>query len=197
VTYSGAEASRLAALIVGQMQVARRRYTPDMAPWVRRLASLATVVALLASPAVLSACMAVCLPTDPATVADLDAPASMSHEHHAAASVPAVTPDHADHAHHGVPARQESPSPAVDGTASAAPPDPRLNWTCGDCCTDGTAGFAVGLGVERTDARAFSRPPAVVSAMSFLPIASASDVSPPGPPTSRPSLTKAPFVLRI
>jgi hypothetical protein len=60
-------------------------YTRDVVSWARRLTSLATMLALSGTPALLPVCMVLCLGGAPVTAMDGDDGASMGHAAHGAA----------------------------------------------------------------------------------------------------------------
>lgn len=163
-------------------------YTRDVVSWPKRLISLAMVVALSGSPAVLSACMALCLGAAPmpATNHSHRAPAGQTAEAPAATVVPV-------HSHHGASASPTGANvlPLVPDSSTA-----RLGATCDNCCPDGVAVVA-GPGVERTDAHAFAAAPMLVPVARFLMTTAVVGAAPHGPPVSPPAPPLAPLVLRV
>ena len=168
-------------------------YTWNVASLPKRLTSLAIVIALSGSPAVLSACMALCL-QGVATAASHTDGQSAGHTAHVAAAVPAGA---STHAHHGSPVSNESAATASATAASSRQSsEAPLSATCTNCCPEGPAMLAAGLGVERTDAKAFGAAPAIQVASFRVSVAShaAAPLRPPVPP---PSPTRAPLALRL
>jgi hypothetical protein len=130
-----------------------------VARWLRSLASLLTVVTIAGTPALLSACVALCMPDMAAHVAvDHTAGASMP-AHHAAPPADAATTACAEH-------------PAGATTALA---DALFSRAGGDCCADGLAAPAASVTAHRADTR-------VVDATVLTPRASWAPV-----PTSHPT----------
>jgi hypothetical protein len=163
-------------------------YTRNVLSWPKRLTSVAMVVALSGSPAVLSSCMALCFEAAPI--------AAMAHKHDAPAGQTAPAPTAAvmpaGHAHHGA-----ATTPAAADTRSSAPASStaHLGTTCNSCCPDGVAVLA-GPGAERTNSHACGAAPMVPVAR-FLVTPSVFGAVPPGPPVSPPAPFKAPLVLRV
>jgi hypothetical protein len=158
----------------------------------KRLTSLAIVIALSGAPAVLSACMALCL-QGVVTAASHSESQSAGHAAHRAAA-PAVP---AAHAHHGSPVPDESAAIAPTAASSSDSSEARLSTTCTNCCPEGQAVLVAGPNVERTDAKSFSATPAVSQVASFLLTPPGLGASPPSPPVPPPSPTRASLVLRI
>lgn len=167
-------------------------YTRKVSSWSHRFTCLALALALSGSPAVLAACMALCV-DNPVTTA-----AQTGHADHGARAtevVPEAAP-RAQHHNHGVEA-----APAVAETAAHLPSAPqpshvRLMATCTDCCPDGEFASAPGLRAELRDVDAASVA-ATERAASFdlsRAVQAASPSSPPIPPTSP---ARAPLALRI
>ena len=162
-------------------------YTRSVLSWPKKLTSVAMVVALSGSPAVLTACMALCFEAAPM--------AAMAHEHDAAAGQMAPAPTAAvmpGHAHHGA-----ATTPAAADTRSSAPASStaHLGATCNNCCPDGVAVVA-GPGLERTVAHACGAAPMVPVAR-FLVTTAVFGAAPAGPPVSPPAPPRAPLVLRV
>jgi hypothetical protein len=166
-------------------------YTRSVVPS-KRLTSLAIAIALSGAPAVLSACMALCLPGVGKAPSDTDSQ-SAGHAVHLAVS-PASS---SAHAHHGSPASNESSATAPTSTSSPGSPEARLGATCTNCCPDGQGVLVSGPGVERADPKSFSATPTVSQVGSFLLTPLGPGASPPSPPVPPPSPTRAPVVLRI
>ncbi len=166
-------------------------YTRNVASLPKRLTSLATVIALSGSPAVLSTCMALCLQDVPA----------MAHKHGAsvehAAQAQAATPVAVSgHSHHGSPTAPEARASANARVSAPKSSETHIGATCNNCCPDGVAVVA-GPRVERTDAHAFGATPTLVQVAHFLVTTSALGVAPHGPPVSPPAPLTAPRILRI
>ena len=168
-------------------------YTPNVASLPKRLTSLAIVIALSGSPAVLSACMALCL-QGVATAASHPDSQSAGHAAHLAAVVP---PGASAHAHHGAPVSNESAATRPATQLSHASSEARLSAPCTNCCPEGQATMVAGRGVERIDATSFSATPIASQVASFLVTLPGLGASPPSPPVPPPSPTRALLVLRI
>lgn len=159
-----------------------------MASLAKRLMSLATVAALSGSPAVLSACIALCLPGVAATTVLHEHGAPVGHAAHAAASTPSVVSGHAHHASRA----SHSPVAAAFDSASRDSSDARLNATCKNCCPDGQV--ALVAGVKRADPHALGAAPVVSQVTSFVVTTSVLSASPPSPRLAPPRTL---LVLRI
>ena len=163
-------------------------YTGGVASWAKRLTSVATVFALSGSPALLSACMALCFQVAPmaAMAADHGGPMGQA----VAASTVAVV---SGHSHHGSP----NGHAAVDARESTPESsDTRVGGLCNNCCPDGVAVVA-GPALERTDARAFGTAPMPVPMVHFLLTNSVLGAAPHGPPGLPPGPPEALLILRI
>jgi len=158
-----------------------------------RLTSLATVFALSGFPAVLSACMALCVQGVPVVAMAHQDGASAGHAAHAPAPMPAAA---SDHSHHRSPAAPEPAAAAAESTTSPEAFDARLSATGTNCCPDGVA-FAIGTGVARTNAQALVAAPMVVSVTLVLLTTAVLDAELHSPPVSPPAPSRAPLVLRI
>ena len=167
-------------------------YTRNVASLPKRLTSLAIVIALSGSPAVLSACMALCLPGVVTAASDTDSP-SAGHAAHLAVSPASASA----HAHHGSPVSNESATTAPTTASSHGSSEARLSATCTNCCPEGQAILVAGPGVERSDAKFFSASSTVSQMASVLPTLRGLGASPPSPPVPPPSPTRAHVVLRI
>ena len=167
-------------------------YTRSVASLPKRLTSLAIMIALSGAPAVLSACMALCLQGVVTAAAHPESQAAGHAGHRAAA--PAVA---AARAHHGSPVLDEPAVAAPTTAPSSDSSEAHLSTTCTNCCPEGQAVLVAGPNVERTDAKAFSATPTVSPVASFLLTPQSLGVSPPSPPVPPPSPTRAPLVLRI
>jgi hypothetical protein len=158
----------------------------------KRLTSLAIAIALSGSPAVLSACMALCLPGVHTAASDTDTqPAGH------AAPLAAAPASASAHAHHGSPVSNESAATAPTTASSDGLSETRLSATCTNCCPEGQVILVVGPGVERTDAKFFSVSSTASQVASVLPTPLGLEASPPSQPVPPPSPTRAPVVLRI
>jgi hypothetical protein len=165
-------------------------YTRGVGSFAHRLTSFAMAFALSGSPAVLSACMALCLDTP--VVASAAEGTQAGHNSHGAVTAPAAASPHAHHS-----AAASTPPTASEASASPlTPSDARLVATCDNCCVAGPIAFAAGPGVDRTDSKAFATAPAV-SVVSFHINAATHAVTPLSPPVPPPSPTRAPLALRI
>lgn len=165
-------------------------YTPGVGSFALRLTSVVMAFALSGSPAVLAACMALCLDSPMAAASATDGPPA-DHQGHGAVAEPAAA---SPHAHHGTAASTQSTA----SLASASPlalSDARLVGSCDSCCVGGPVAFAAGPGVERTDGKAFATAPAV--SVAFHVMAATHAAAPPSPPFPPPSPTRAPLALRI
>ena len=164
-------------------------YTQGVGSVAHRLTSVVIAVVLSGSPAVLSACMALCFGGQtPANATEL---AHEGHDGHAAVTAPAAA---SPHAHHGPEASPQPPASVAD-RSPRAPSHARLVSTCDNCCIAGPVAFAAGPGVERPDGKAFATAPPV--SVPFQVIASTHAAAPPSPPVPPPSPTRAPLALRI
>jgi len=163
-------------------------YTANVTSWAQRLVSFATVIAVSGSPAVLSVCMAQCLPAGPAAATSMDHGPAAGHAAHAPAPAAA-----SGHAHHAAPASHEAASGRSSSPESS---HARLIATCGNCCVDGHAAVSTGVGVERAVAQKCAAAPSASPLASYLwtTVVGASLPRPTVPP---PSPTRAPLVLRI
>ena len=167
-------------------------YTRRVASLPKRLTSLAIVIALSGAPAVLSACMALCLQ------GVVTAASHSGNQAAGDAGHPAATPaGAAAHAHHGSPVPAESAATAPTSASPSDPSEARLSTTCTNCCPEGQAVLVAGTNVERTDAKSVRATTAVSQVASFLLTPLALGASPPSPPVPPPSPTRAPLVLRI
>jgi len=155
-----------------------------------RLTCFVMAFALSGSPAVLSACMALCL--DSPVAANSTEATQVGHAGHSAVTVPAAV---SPHAHHGTPASAQLTAGVVNASP-LAPSDARLVGTCDNCCLSGPVAFAAGPGVERTDGKAFAMAPTVSVAVFHLSVTTYA-AAPPSPPVPPPSPTRAPLALRI
>jgi hypothetical protein len=164
-------------------------YTRTVVPLARRLTSVAMAVTLSGSPAVLSACMALCVDVPAASASEV--PAGGHHGHGDVTEPVAGSP----HAHHGIAASTGPTAHAADASPMV-PPDARLAGDCDDCCIAGTAALPAGPGVPRTDGQALATTPAVVLA-AFQVRARPDQAAPLRPPVPPPSPTRAPLALRI
>ncbi len=162
---------------------ALRAYTRIVVTWTRRLTSLAMVVALSASPAMLSACMAMCAEAPPMT--------AMAHDHNAPMDEAVPAPLVAGHSHHSAPTTS-----AVGEALTLAPTTSTTHVaaTCTNCFPDGIAVVA-GPGVEREDAYA-SAAVTIPVARFLLPTAIVG-AAPHGAPVSPPAPPLTPLVLRV
>lgn len=165
-------------------------YTRGVGSFAHRLTSVLMAFALSGSPAVLSACMALCL--DSPVAANTTDATQAGHGDHATVAEPAAP---SPHAHHGT-AASPQPTATVANPSSLAPPDARLVGTCDNCCVAGPVAFAAGPGVERTDGKAFAMAPTVAVALFQMSVATPAP-APLRPPVPPPSPTRAPLALRI
>jgi hypothetical protein len=154
-----------------------------------RLTCVAMAFALSGSPAVLAACMALCL--DGQATANTDATLA-GHDGHAVVTEPAAP---SPHAHHGT-AASSQPTASVVDPSPLAPSAARVVGTCDSCCVAGPAAFAAGPGIARTDGKALAMAPAVAVALFQVSVAT-DTAAPPSPPVPPPSPTRAPLALRI
>lgn len=158
-----------------------------------RLTSLAMALALSATPAVLSACTALCFAGPTTAIAASDPEAShRDHDGHGPVAAPAAA---SAHAHHDTSASAR-PHEGVANTAPRPDSDARLVGDCDDCCAAGAVAFAAAPAVDRADAKAFAAVPAVPVA-SFQPRAATDPAPAPTAPVPPPSPTRAPLALRI
>lgn len=165
-------------------------YTRSVGSFAQRLTSVAMAFALSGSPAVLSACMALCL--DSPVAASAMGSTQPGHNGHGGMTEPAAE---SPHAHHGT-AAPTQPTATVATASPLVPSDARLVGSCDNCCVAGPIAFAAGPGVDRTDGKAFATAPAV-SVVSFHMNAATHAATPPSPPVPPPSPTRAPLALRI
>lgn len=165
-------------------------YTRGVASFAHRLTCLAMAFALSGSPAVLSACMALCL--DSPVAASAMGGTQPGHNGHGGMTEPAAE---SPHVHHGT-AAPTQPTATVPTASPLVPSDARLVGSCDNCCVAGPIAFAAGPGVDRTDGKAFATAPAV-SVVSFHMNAATHAATPPSPPVPPPSPTRAPLALRI
>jgi hypothetical protein len=146
--------------------------------------------ALSGSPAVLAACMALCLDSPMAAASAMDGTPA-DHKDHGVAAEPASVSPHADH---GTAASTQLTA-SLASASPLAPSDARLTGCCDSCCVAGPVAFTAGPGVERTDGTAFATAPAV--SVAFHVIAATHAAARPSPPVPPPSPTRAPLALRI
>lgn len=165
-------------------------YTRGVASFTHRLTCVAMALALSGSPAVLAACMALCL--DSPTAAIVTDGAQADHNGHGAMAGPVAE---SPHAHHSTPAANQ-PTAIAANASPLASSDARLVQSCGNCCLAGPVAFAAGPGVERTDAKACGVAPAI-EVVSFHVSVATHEAAPPSPPVPPPSPTRAPLALRI
>ncbi len=168
----------------------RWAYTRGVGSFGHRLTSVVMAFALSGSPAVLSACMALCL--DSPVAANTTDATQAGHEDHAVVTEPAAA---SPHAHHGT---AVSPPPAASeaNPSPLAPSDARLIGNCDNCCVAGPVGLAAGPAVERTDGKTFAMAPTVAVALFQVSVAAAA-APPLKPLVPPPSPTRAPLALRI
>ena len=168
-----------------------RAYTRDVASLAHRLTSLALAFALIGSPALLAACMALCLHGSVA-VATRTVHPHAGHGSHSAESAPAAS----GHVQHGVSAATDSPAAMTHTPSQHSPSGARMAGVCTDCCTGGPLTFAADFGGERSNAKTFTAVPIVqVAWFGLTPVTDA--VSPPHPPIPPVSPARAPLALRI
>ena len=166
-------------------------YTRDVASLPKRLTTLAIVIAVSGSPAVLSACMAFCLQG----VAHAASHPDSQSAGHAADLVAAIPTSASAHAHHASPVSNESAATATAVSHDLS--EARLSAPCTNCCLEAQGTMVAGLGVERVDAKAFSATPVASRMASFLVMLPGLGASPPSPPVPPPSPNRAPLALRI
>jgi hypothetical protein len=108
-----------------------------VARWLRSIASLLTVVTIAGTPAMLSACVALCMPGMEAHVAV---------DHTADASMPA---------HHAAPGADAALSACAEHptAATTSPADARISRAGGHCCADGLAAPVASVTAHRADTR--------------------------------------------
>jgi len=165
-------------------------YTRNVPTWSHRLTCLALAFALSGSPAVLAACMALCV----------DSPIVMTKAGHLGhgALAPEVVPETASHVHHdhGAAAAPTTEEPATHLAVAPQASDARLMATCSDCCLDGGSMPAAGLRAERRDGDAASE--AAIARLAPFDLSRAVQAaSPPGPPRPPSSPARTPLALRI
>lgn len=170
-------------------------YTRGVTSFAHRLSCFAMAFALSGSPAVLAACMALCLDS-PMAAASATEGTKADHKGHGAVAEPAAV---SAHTHHGTAtSTQPAATQPIATLASASPlafSAARKVGSCDSCCVAGPVAFAAGPGVERADGKAFAMAPAV-SVASFHLSAATHATAPPSPPPP-PSPTRAPLALRI
>jgi hypothetical protein len=156
--------------------------------WSHGLAAVALAFALSGSPAMLAACMALCVDGPMMTTA--------GHSGHGALA-PEVVPEATSHAHHdhGAAATPTTERPATHLAVAPQTPDARLMATCSDCCFDGGSMPAAGLRAERRDVN--SAPLAATARLTSVDLSHAAQASPPGPPIPPSSPARMPIALRI
>jgi hypothetical protein len=165
-------------------------YTQGVGSVAHRLTSVVIAVVLSGSPAVLSACMALCFGGQtPANATEL---AHEGHDGHAAVTAPAAA---SPHAHHGPEASPQPPASVAD-RSPRAPSHARLVSTCDNCCIAGPVAFAAVAGVERTNGKSLGLTP-TAAVMLFQASVAAYAAVPSSPPVPPPSPTRAPLALRI
>lgn len=166
-------------------------YTRGVGSFAHRMTSFVMAFALSGSPAVLTACMPLCLDSPMAAASAMDG-TQADHEGHGAVAEPAAA---SPHAHHGTAASAQ----ATASLASASPlaqSDARLVGSCDSCCVAGPVAFAAGPSVERAAGKAFAT--ARVAAVTLFQESVATHAAaPPRPPVPPPSPTRAPLALRI
>jgi hypothetical protein len=154
----------------------------------RRLVCFAIAFAMSGSPAVISACMALCLP---------DGPRAASHgtaafEQPSHPPAPAAPSAHAHHVADAAPDSSAGDLPPVEH------PDARVIAGCDDCCPDESSALVAGLGAQRMNAHpSLAAPPSELEAVRFASVSSIVGLSPPGPPVRPPSPAASRLVLRI
>jgi hypothetical protein len=166
-------------------------YTRNVPTWSQRLTCLALAFALSGSPAVLAACMALCVDSPIImTTAGPEAALHAHHHEHGAAAAPTTEDPAANHVGHGALA------PEVVLAAVPQASDARLTATCSDCCLDGGVVPAAGLRVERRDGDAASE--AATARLAPFDLSRAVQAaSPPRPPMPPISPVRTPLALRI
>jgi len=162
--------------------------------WAKPLTSLALVLALSGSQAVLTACMALCLSGVPAVAASLVDSAAGERAAHASAPAPAAS---SGHAHHAAPATHDAAASANERSSSPEASAARLNPTCDRCCLDGQVALVTGAGVERGHAPLLGSARLDSPVASFLLTTASFGARPPVPPVPPPSPVTAPLPLRI
>jgi len=172
----------------------RWAYTQEVTSGAKQLTSLALVLALSGSQAVLTACMALCLSAAPPAETPHDQSAPVGHAAHASASTPAVS---SGHGHHAVPATLESHASGDERSSSPEASAARLTPACDSCCLDGQVALAAPADVERVHAPVPGSAPLALPVASFLLTTASFGALPPGPPVPLPSPVTAPLPLRI
>ena len=164
-------------------------YTRNVPTWSHRLTCLALAFALSGSPAVLAACMALCVDSPVKTTA--------GHSGHGAPA-PERVPEATSHAHHdhGAAAAPTTEEPATHVAVAPQTSDARLMAICIDCCFDGGSMPAAGLRAERRDVNAAPLA-AIARPTSFDLSHAAQAASPPDPPIPPSSAARMPIALRI
>lgn len=180
----------------------------------RRLTSVTTAFALSGSPALIAACMTLCLqgpvaansqasgaahhghdadarPVAPPTEQH-DASHDAAHARHAAAAADHIVVEH----EHGIGEHEHGRASSAD-RSSAPAPDAFLSSSCDDCCPDADAVVAAAAGAERASARLLSTPPAVSIGVLDAHLIAARATPPPDPLVSPPLPVRAPLALRI
>lgn len=163
-------------------------YTRNVPTWSHRLTCLALGLALSGSPAVLAACMALCVDSPMTTAGHLGHGALESE----------VVPEAASHVHHdhGAAAAPTTEEPATHLAVAPQASDARLMATCSDCCLDGGSMPAAGLRAERRDGDAASE--AATARLAPFDLSGAVQAaSPPGPPIPPSAPARTPLALRI
>ena len=172
-----------------------RGYTRNVASWLTRLTSLTTAIALSGSPAVLSACMALCVQHGQAT--DSQYGTSVGHAAPAPASASAPAPAVASgHSHHASPAAPTPPASAGKVASTPETSEAHVAAMCTNCCGD-RAALVAGPAVERADSHATGAAPLVVPVARFFLTSAVVGAAPHGWPVSPPPPSRAPLVLRI
>lgn len=147
----------------------------------RRVAAVITVCTLAGAPAVLSACVTLCLPEMPghAQIASAAGDGEAEDSTPATAAPTAAVHDHHAMGHDGVPATV--PAPATSA---------RLSTACDDCCPDGVQTAAQAVVPLRQDAHALvatlvaPEPGAAVWLTEQRPPLIVQAIAPPSPPRS-------------
>ncbi|MCC7126398.1 MAG: hypothetical protein IT178_16230 [Acidobacteria bacterium] len=185
----------------------------------RRLTSVTIAFALSGSPAVIAACMTLCLPGSVAAktqgggaahhghdgaahqviapAADREAsPAPHAHhDAHAHHSAQATSTQTVIEHHHGIVEHQQGLVSVADDSPAPAP-GASLSSSCDDCCPDANAVVAA-AGAERASARLLSTPPPARVLASAALLITARDLFAPRPPLSPPAPPRSPLALRI
>lgn len=160
-------------------------YSGNVVLMARQVVIVATVLALSGSQAVLSACLALCFASTPASAGTHYGSAEAE-----SVNVVAAAEHHGHHASPAAPESTEAAAPLADHGSA-----PVLKSVCGSCCPDSDVTRVAGPRAERADTIALALAPTTLSWQ--LPVSVGRTAPSLGPPVSPPPPVGALTPLRI